>query len=330
MADLNGINTQDNAAAIKAVIYSGQLREQLQPMLIAMNYVDEIKDFPDGESWEDLEIGNATVRNLEEGAALVYDGIEITTRQFVITDYISSAHKVTEKFLQDSYLASQVMAKVPALEARAIYSDLEAKILANQGGQVGGNSAEMDGVRHRFVAGEGTTNLYGTLRPEDFFYAGAGLTRHGYTASRIAIVPAWQEYKIPTNPDLMKSLSFNPKFEGIVASGAVSGMHFVFNVAGFDVYTSNFTPVVSETLKPREGGTGVAATNAGVAMLFSNEPGRRPWRLAWRMMPKFEGKWEMDERCEKYATVARYGIGAGDKANLFCVLCANSSASTFV
>jgi hypothetical protein len=329
MSGLNGINTADNAAAIKAKIYSGQLREQLQPMLNAMNFVDEIKDFPDGDSWEDVEMGNATVRDYTENSKLVYDGIEITTRQFVITDYISSAHKVSEKFLQDSYLSAQVMAKVPGLEARAIYSDLEQKILANQAGQKAGETNTLDNIRHRFVAGEGATNVHGTLRPEDFFYVTAGLSKHGYTATRIAIVPAWQEYKIPTNAEFMKSISYSPMHERIVTAGAVSGMKFAFNVAGFDVYTSNFTPVVTETLETREADAKVNATNAGVAMLFSNEAGRRPWRMAWRMMPKFEGKWDMDERCEKYATVARYGIGAGDKANLFCVLCADSPASKF-
>ena len=106
-------------------------------------------------------------------------------------------------------------------------------------------------------------------------------------------------------------------------------MKFVFNIAGFDVYTSNYTPVVTETIQAREGSTAVTATGAGVAMLFSNEAGRRPWRLAWRMMPKMESAWDMDTREEKYVTVARYGIGAGDKANLFCVLCANRATSTF-
>ena len=41
---MTGINTRDNAAAIKATIYSGQLRAQLEPELIAMNYVDMITD----------------------------------------------------------------------------------------------------------------------------------------------------------------------------------------------------------------------------------------------------------------------------------------------
>ena len=333
MADLNGITTATGAAAIKAKIYSAQLREQLQPQLNAMNFVDVIPGFPDGYSWYAAEIGNATMRDFNEGGTIAYDSLDIGSREFTINNYVSSAHKISEKFLQDSYLSAQIASKIPGLEARAIYVDLETKILANQAGQTLADENVIDGVKHRFVAGgpanaDGTAR-YGTLVPEDFFYAGAGLTVHGYTANRIAIVPAWQEYEIPTNPDFMESLNFNPKWEGIVASGAVSGMKFVFNIAGFDVYTSNYTPVVTETIQSRAISTDVAAVNAGVAMLFSNEPGRRPWRLAWRMMPKMESDWDMDTREEKYVTVARYGVGAGDKATLFCVLCKNRATSTF-
>lgn len=333
MADLNGITTATGAAAIKAKIYSAQLREQLQPQLNAMNFVDVITGFPDGDSWYEAEIGNATMRDFNEGGTIAYDSLDIGSREFTINNYVSSAHKISEKFLQDSYLSAQIASKIPGLEARAIYVDLETKILANQAGQTLADENVIDGVKHRFVAGgpanaDGTAR-YGTLVPEDFFYAGAGLTVHGYTANRIAIVPAWQEYEIPTNPDFMESLNFNPKWEGIVATGAVSGMKFVFNIAGFDVYTSNYTPVVTETIQSRAISTDVAAVNAGVAMLFSNEPGRRPWRLAWRMMPKMESDWDMDTREEKYVTVARYGVGAGDKANLFCVLCKNRATSTF-
>lgn len=329
MADLNGITTATGKAAIKAKIYSAQLREQLQPALNAMQFVDVITGFPDGDSWYEAEIGNATMRDFKEGGTIAYDSLDIGSREFTINNYVSSGHKISEKFLQDSYLSAQIAAKIPGLEARAIYVDLETKILANQAGQTVNDENVIDGVKHRFVAGGNSTPRYGTLVPEDFFYAGAGLTVHGYTANRIAIVPAWQEYAIPTNPDFMESLNFNPKWEGIVATGAVSGMKFVFNIAGFDVYTSNYTPVVTEKIQSRASSTDVTATNAGVAMLFSNEAGRRPWRLAWRMMPKMESDWDMDTREEKYVTVARYGIGAGDKANLFCVLCANRADSTF-
>ena len=59
MADLNGINTQNSSAVIRARIYSGMLREALEPELIAMNYVDVITDFPDGDKWQDVVRNNS-------------------------------------------------------------------------------------------------------------------------------------------------------------------------------------------------------------------------------------------------------------------------------
>ena len=38
MAELNGINTENMSAAIRAKIYSGILRTQLEPELTAMNF----------------------------------------------------------------------------------------------------------------------------------------------------------------------------------------------------------------------------------------------------------------------------------------------------
>jgi hypothetical protein len=67
MAELNGINTQNSQAVIRALVYSGMLREALEPELMAMNYVDEITDFPDGDKWQEVEMSGATVSDYHEG-----------------------------------------------------------------------------------------------------------------------------------------------------------------------------------------------------------------------------------------------------------------------
>ena len=71
MADLNGINSQNSQAVIRATIYSGMLREALETELMAMNYVDMITNFPDGEKWQDVEMGNANVSDYAEGEEIV-------------------------------------------------------------------------------------------------------------------------------------------------------------------------------------------------------------------------------------------------------------------
>lgn len=333
MAELNSISTVTMAPAIRARIYSGQLREQLEPELIAMNYVDVINGFTDGDNWEDVEIGGATVSDYHEGEEIDFKGLEISTRTFSINQYVNSGHFVTAKFAQDSYLAAQIMAKVPALEARAIAADLEQKIFAmaveDTRIQKINNANVFNGMKHRFVAGDDEAG-FGVLTPEDFAYATVALNKVNYHGARIAIVPSYQEYAIVSNPRIKNSLQYNPKFEGIVREGALTGMKFAFNIYGWDVYTSEFLPHSSgETeLTNRDGDkTFATLTNCGVALLFTNVAERRPFRMAWRQMPKFEGEWNMKKQREEYVTVARYGLDAGDKENLIVIVCKDSDST---
>lgn len=331
MADLNGINTQNMDAAIRAKIYSGKLREQLEPELIATKYVDVITDFPDGESWEDLELGSATVSNYAEGDTIDYKGLDIGSRLFEINNYVHSSHCITAKFMQDSYISNQIAAKVPALEARAIYADLEQKLLALGNKQTLGNGNKVNGMQHRFVVGDATEG-YGALTPEDFAYADVALSKANYHGSRVAIVPSYQTYLLASNPRIRQSLQYNPKFEGIVRDGCMSGMKFAFNIMGFDVYTSEFLPSVGASdvgLKDRdEQDTSSAITDCGAALFFGNITDRRPFRMAWRQMPMFEGEWNKDKQRQEFVTVARYGIDLGDRENLVVGVCKDSPAST--
>jgi hypothetical protein len=328
MAELNGINTQNSQAVIRALVYSGMLREALEPELMAMNYVDEITDFPDGDKWQEVEMSGATVSDYHEGEEIDFKNIEFGTREFEINEYVNSGHNVTAKFAQDSYLASQIMAKIPGLEARAIAADLETKILKLAMKQTNNEANKLNGLNHRFVAGTEEEG-FGILTPEDFAYASVALKKVNYVGPKVAIIPSYQEYEIVKNPRIKASLQFNPSFEGIVRDGAMTGMKFSFNIYGWDVYTSEFLPTSSgETaLKDREGKQGFSALdNMGVAVLFTNIAGRRPFRMAWRQRPYFEGQWNMNKQREEYVTIARYGLGLGDVENLVVILCKDSES----
>ena len=331
MADLNGINTINSAVAIRATIYSGMLREALEPELTAINYVDVINSFPDGDKWQDVEIGNATVSDYAEGEEIDFKGLEIGTRDFEINEYVNSGHYVTAKFAQDSYLASQIMAKVPGLEARAISADLEQKILKlanDEKVHTLNNANAFNGMSHRFVAGTAEEG-WGVLTPEDFAYASVALKKVHYIGPKIAIIPSYQEYAIVSNPRIKDSLKYNPTFEGIVRDGAMSGMRFSFSIYGWDVYTSEYLPTSTGevALKDREGKQSFSAlNNCGQALLFANIADRRPFRMAWRQMPKFEGQWNMAKQREEYVTTARYGLGAGDVENLIVILCKDTDS----
>ena len=44
-------------------------------------------------------------------------------------------------------------------------------------------------------------------------------------------------------------------------------------------------------------------------------------------MPRFEGQWNMYRQREEYVTTARYGLGAGDVANLVVCVCKKDADS---
>ena len=329
--ELNGINTQTNSVAIREKIYNAALRSALEPYLIAMNFVDQITEFTDGEKFIDIEIGNATVHDYVEGTDILLEGLDMKDREFTINQYRQSGHYITEKFAQDSYVSAKIAAVVPAKEARALAADLEQKIFSLQSSiQTSGNSNTMEGCPHRWLAGYDATaasQVYGSLSLSDFAMAATALHKLGYFGPMIAIIPTYQEYAITTSASFKNALAYQPLYERVFQDGAITGSRFAFNIFGFDVYVSNFTPVVTETITALDS-TSKTVTGGGLACFFANIPDMRPWRMAWRMMPKFEGNWNMYKRREEFVTVCRYGLGKGETPNFIGVVCKQDGNTT--
>lgn len=329
--ELNGINSQTNSVAIREKIYNAALRSTLEPYLFAMNFVDMITEFTDGEKFIDIEIGNATVHDYVEGTDILLEGLDMASREFTINQYRQSGHYITEKFAQDSYVSAKIAAVVPAKEARALAADLEQKIFGLQSVlQTAGSANSLEGLPHRWIAGydpQASTQAYGALSLSDFAMASTALHKLGYFGPMIAIIPTYQEYAITQSASFKNALAYQPLYERVFQEGAITGTRFAFNIFGFDVYVSNFTPVIASETVGDSQGTSKTITNASLACFFANIPDMRPWRMAWRMMPKFEGNWNMYKRREEFVTVCRYGLGKGETPNFVGVLCANDTTS---
>ena len=129
----------------------------------------------------------------------------------------------------------------------------------------------------------------------------------------IAIVDPSVEYTINTLTNI-SNISNNPRWEGIVSSGIATGMKFISNVYGFDVYTSNYLADANETVDS-------VTTAAGKAnMFFSASPDVLPFVGAWRQMPQVDSEYNKDFQREEYVTTARYGVKLYRPENLVCVL----------
>ena len=170
------------------------------------------------------------------------------------------------------------------------------------------NSAEtLDGVAHRVSGGNA-----GVLQLEDFAWARYALKKSNVPdRNLVAIVDPSVEYQLNTLTNLV-NVSNNPMFEGIVRDGVATGMRFVANVYGFDVYTSNYlkTTVADSALLEKDGTTANDfSTNNGVANLFfSADATANPFVGAWRQMPEVDYEYNKDFQRHEYVTTARYGV----------------------
>lgn len=129
----------------------------------------------------------------------------------------------------------------------------------------------------------------------------------------IAIVDPSVEYELNTLTNIV-NMSNNVRWEGIVETGIGSGMSFIKNIYGFDVYVSNYLPTANETI--------TLTTAAGKANVFFSaaSPDLVPFMGAMRQMPEVDGEYNKDRQREEYVTTARYGLKVFRPENLVCVL----------
>lgn len=299
----------------RSEIWSAELKEALQDELSAQKYVKLLNGFPDGNTFTIPSIGDLPVRNYAEDTPVVYDSMDQGEFQFSITEYVSSATYITKKARQDVFYAAQLEASFLPKQLRAIMEKYETDVLAlgaggASGGQTAGSTNQINGADHRWVA-SGTNEV---MTVQDFARALYSLKKANVPdRNLIAIVDPSVEYTLNTLTNLT-NVSNNPKWEGIITSGIASGMRFVKNIYGFDVYTSNYLPDANETISAK-------TTAAGKANLFfSASPDILPFMGAWRQMPTVDGEWNKDFQREEYVTTARYGLKVYRPENLVVVL----------
>jgi len=304
------MNTHNTEVLRRSHLWSTYLKEILEEDLSGMNYVDWLDEFPDGDTFLIPSIGQATVRDYVEDTDIVFDSLDTGEFQFQITDYISSAHYITKKARQDLYYAQKLEASFLPKQRRAIEEHVESRILGLANEQVANDLNMINGAAHRFVA-SGTSEV---MSPADFAKALYSLKKAAVPQSQlVAIVDPSVEYAMNTQTSLV-NVSDNPKWEGIIADGIATGMRFVRNIYGFDVYTSNFLADANETIDGK-------STTAGKANLFFSASGDiLPFIGAWRQMPEVDGQWVPNKQREEYITTARYGVKLYRPENLVVVL----------
>ena len=305
-------NTVSSLSLLKrAEVWSAELKEILRDELQGMKYVNWLDSFPDGDTFKIPSLGDATINNYTEDTAVTYDALDDAQFTFSITEYVQAGNYLTRKAEQDVFYANQVLSQFVPLQERALMERVETDIMALQSGQTAGNANTINGAAHRMI-GSGSSNA---IAVADFAKALHSLkTAKVPQRNLVAIVHPSVEYEMNTLSQLT-SVSNNPRWEGIVNSGIATGMSFVANIYGFDVYTSNYlADISSETI----GATTV--TNGKANMFFSADSTILPFVGAWRQMPTVDTEFNKDYQRTEFVTTARYGLKLYRPENLVTVI----------
>ena len=309
---MSGFNTGTNEHLIRSNLWSSQIKEVLLDELFATKYVDLITDFPDGDTLNIPSIGQAEVLDYDEGQAVRYTAMDTGNFTFTINKYKSSATYITNKMKQDSFYMSRLVSSFVPKQSRAISKAMEVDVL-NLGfaGQTASNLNNINGAPHRWVAA-GTNNV---LVPQDFAKAKYSLQKANVPMTNlVAIVDPSVEYQLSTITNLV-NLSNNPRWEGIVKDGMSTGMKYLTNIYGFDVYVSQNLPSgKSETVDSR------SVTNGVANYFFSASPDVLPFVGSIRQPPKVDSEYNKDLQREEYVTTCRYGYKLYRPENLVTVL----------
>ena len=312
---MSGMTTGNVSLLTRAEVWSRELKEILRDELMAQTYVRWLQEFPDGDTFKIPSIGQAYVDDYAEDEAVKYRPLDTGQFTFQITEYLSSGTYVTKKAEQDMFYMNELVSRFVPEQERAIMEHVEEAILGLQSQQTAANTNTINGGKHRYVA-TGSSNV---INVADFARANLSLNLANVSANnRVAIVDPSVAYTIETATQLV-GINNNPMFEGIVSSGIATGMRFVRNVYGFDVYTSQrLATISSETLET------VSCAGFKANLFFSADASVVPFIGAWRQMPEVDTEYNKDFQRTEFVTTARYGVKLYRPENIVCVLSSTS------
>lgn len=292
-----------NDHLVRTELWSSELKDILQEQLMGTKYVRMLNGFPDGNTFNIPSVGELPMREVAENTPVTYDSMDTGEFTFSIDRYVEAATFITDKAKQDSYYSQQLIGMFPTKMRRALDENLEGSVFALANTQAVNDTNTINGAAHRFVA-SGSTNT--VLALDDFAKAKYALDKAQAGGTRVAIIDPSQEY-VFNNLVGAQAFQNNPAFGGIVNGGFVNdvtGMRFIRNIFGFDVYVSNFLATPTDTTIDS-----VSVPTSPVTNIFMSVGGDlTPFVGAYRQLPRVEYERNKDMRRDEYVMNARFGL----------------------
>lgn len=309
---------------IEAQQYSQFIITNLHDGLLPGVLYRNVTDFPNGSVLNIKVVGAATIQDVEEDKAITYAPIDTGNVTLAITEYIGDAWYVTDPLRQDGSQIEQLMALRGMESVRTIQQTFESKFLYAAGitAQTASNTNAINGVDHRWVADSAADNTY-KIGLRDFVDMKLAFDKANVPqAGRIAIVDPLVEASLNTLASATLSMDRNPQWQAVMENGFQRDHKFMFNLFGWDIWTSNRLPNIpaAETITHR--GVAETAPAGSVANVFMSvlDDSTKPIMAAWRQQPSVEGERNKDLARDEFVTRARFGFGRQRPESLGVVL----------
>lgn len=298
-----------NTDFVEANIHSNFVLKTLPDSLLPTVFYRNVTDFTDGTTLDIPTIGTVTIQEVTENVPLDYKAIDSGTVNLTVTDYVGNAWYITDVARQDGRNMDMLVQAQSSETTRAMAEYFETQAFATlDSAQTSGAANNVNGFAHRFNASGDNDEIeiadFSSMR---LSFDKANAPQGGRIAIVDPVVGASLEQKMQSN----YSVNRNPSFQGMLETGFVSDHRFLFNLFGWDVYTSNRLPTSTETLTHWDG-TGSSSITLGVANLFMcvGDDQVVPLMYASRQPVKTEGQRNMDNQRDEFLTTERYCLGA--------------------
>lgn len=316
--------TTNTQAFIEAQQYSQFILNNLNDGLLPGIFYRDVSDFPSGTQLNIKVVGAATVQDVEEDKALTYNPIDTATVTLAITDYIGDAWYVSDVLRQDGAQIEQLMAMRAAESTRALQEDFESRFLRATGiqAQTAGNQNRVNGFDHRWVA-DAANNNSNVIGLQDFIdmklsFDKANVPQMG----RIALVDPVVEATLNKLASATIGIDRSPRFQAILEQGFEREHKFMFNLFGWDIWTSNRLPRITAAETITHNTVADTAPIGSVANIFMSvaDDQTKPMMGCWRQAPQVEGDRNKDLARDEFVTRARFGFGRQRPESLGVVL----------
>jgi hypothetical protein len=315
--------TGNSTAFIEAQQYSKFILDNMHDGLLPGTFYRDVSDFPSGTTLNIKVVGTATIQDVEEDKAITYNPIDTGTVTLAITDYVGDAWYVTDKLRQDGAQIEQLLAMRAMESTRALQEDFETKFLKTAGltAQTAGNANQINGFDHRWVADSIADNTY-KIGLRDFTEMKLSFDKANVPqAGRIALVDPVVEATL-NNLAATFVVDRNPQFQQLLEEGFAKTHKFLFNLLGWDIWTSNRLHRITATEAITHLSVAETAPVGSIANVFMSvlDDSTKPIMGAWRQHPGVEGARNKDLARDEFVTRSRYGFGRQRPESLGVIL----------